>query len=210
MEINDPRLRSLLRQAERVAASGKRAAAESLYREIVEEAPKAEAAWLGLADVLTDNGERTAVYERVLQINPDNEVAQAALGQIQANPDAPLYTELCSIIQKTVGLVGPLTSALKPLSKHIELAFVFGSVAKKTDSASSDIDLMIVSDTLVYADVFPAIEEVSHELGREIQPTIYSTDELASRLKSDNSFIKRVMEQPKIWIIGNESDLKVK
>ena len=128
----------------------------------------------------------------------------------QANPDAPLYTELCSIIQKTVGLVGPLTSALKPLSKHIELAFVFGSVAKKTDSASSDIDLMIVSDTLVYADVFPAIEEVSHELGREIQPTIYSTDELASRLKSDNSFIKRVMEQPKIWIIGNESDLKVK
>ena len=89
MEINDPRLRSLLRQAERVAASGKRAAAESLYREIVEEAPEAETAWLGLVDVLTDNGERTAVYERILQINPDNEVAQAALGQIQANPDVP-------------------------------------------------------------------------------------------------------------------------
>jgi hypothetical protein len=90
MEISDPRLRALLRQAERVAASGKRAAAESLYREIVEEAPEAEAAWLGLADVLTDNGEKTAVYERILQINPDNVVARAALGQIQAKPDAPV------------------------------------------------------------------------------------------------------------------------
>ncbi len=102
MEISDPRLRSLLRQAERVAASGKRAAAESLYREIVEEAPEAEAAWLGLADVLTDNGERTAVYERILQINPDNEIAQAALDQIQANPDAPVADWVKMALDKPV------------------------------------------------------------------------------------------------------------
>ena len=126
----------------------------------------------------------------------------------QANPDAPIYTELCSIVRKTVGLVGPLRAALQHLSKHIELAFVFGSVARKTDSAASDIDLMIVSDTLVYADVFPAIEELSDKLGRQIQPTLYSNDELARRISSDNSFIKRVLKQSKIWIIGNESGLK--
>jgi predicted nucleotidyltransferase len=128
----------------------------------------------------------------------------------QANPGSPIYAELCSIIQKTVGLAGPLTAALTPLSKHIDLAFVFGSVAKKTDSASSDIDLMIISDTLVYADVFPAIEEVSHQLSREIQPTIYSKVELNRRISSDNSFVKRVLQQPKIWIIGNESDLDLR
>ena len=63
---------------------------------------------------------------------------------------------------------------------------------------------MIVSDTLVYADVFPAIEELSDKLGRQIQPTLYSNDELARRISSDNSFIKRVLKQPKLWIIGNE------
>jgi hypothetical protein len=89
MEMSDPRLRSLLRQAERVAASGKRAAAEALYREIVEEAPQAEAAWLGLAGVLADGAEKTAVYERILQINPHNETAQAALNQKPAQPDTP-------------------------------------------------------------------------------------------------------------------------
>lgn len=86
MEISDPRLRLLLRQAERVAASGKRAAAESLYREVLEEAPEAEAAWLGLADVLTDDAEKTAVYERILQINPDNKAAQSALNQKASPP----------------------------------------------------------------------------------------------------------------------------
>ncbi len=126
----------------------------------------------------------------------------------QANPDAPIYPELCAIVQKTIGLAEPLKAALKPLSKQIELAFVFGSVAKKTDSASSDIDLMIISDSLIYADVFQALEELSNKLARVIQPTIYSKEELARRVKSDNSFIKRVLEQPKVWIIGQKRDLQ--
>ena len=107
----------------------------------------------------------------------------------------------------TVALVEPLKAVLQPLLTHIALAFVYGSVAKKSDTASSDIDLMIISDHLTYADVFPALEEVSSQLHRSVQPTIYSLDELNKRIQSDNSFIKRVLELPKIWIIGKESDL---
>ena len=125
----------------------------------------------------------------------------------QANPDAPLFAELCSIVNKTVALVEPLKTALKPFIQNIELAFVYGSVAKKSDTASSDIDLMIVSDELTYADVFPALEDISAELQRGIQPTIYSHEELTKRIHSDNSFIKRVLEQPKVWIIGQENEL---
>ena len=125
----------------------------------------------------------------------------------QANPDAPLFTELCSIINKTVALVEPLKAVLQPFLSHIVLAFVDGSVAKKSDTASSDIDLMIISDSLTYAEIFPALEEVSEKLQRNIQPTIYSRDELTKRVQSDNSFIKRVLERPKIWIIGEDSEL---
>jgi len=125
----------------------------------------------------------------------------------QANADAPLFVELCSIVNKTVALVDPLKAVLQPFLKQIALAFVYGSVAKRSDTASSDIDLMIISDNLTYADVFPALEEVSGQFHRSVQPTIYSSDELNKRIQSENSFVKRVLELPKIWIIGKESDL---
>lgn len=125
----------------------------------------------------------------------------------QANPDSPLFEELCSIINKTVGVAEPLKNGLLPFIEQIELAFVYGSVAKKYDTAVSDIDLMIVSERLTYAEVFPILEKVSGELQRNIQPTIYSHAELVTRINSDNAFIKRVLAQPKIWIIGKESEL---
>ena len=125
----------------------------------------------------------------------------------QANPDAPIYGELCAIMQKTVGLAEPLSKALEPLSEQIQFAFVYGSVAKHKDTATSDIDLMLVSDSLTYADVFAALESVSSKLRRTINPTVYSRKELQSRIKRRNSFIKRVLAQPKLWIIGQESDL---
>ena len=125
----------------------------------------------------------------------------------QANVDAPIYTELAAIVQKTIGLVEPLKDALKPFSQHIEIAFIYGSVAKRKDVASSDIDLMIISDVLTYADVFPVLENISKQLGRSIQPTIYSKTELSNRLEADNSFIRRVLSQRKLWLVGEDSDL---
>jgi predicted nucleotidyltransferase len=125
----------------------------------------------------------------------------------QANVEAPIYNELAAIVQKTIGLVEPLNEALKPFSRHIEFAFIYGSVAKKKDVASSDIDLMIISDALTYADVFPVLEDLSHQLGRTIQPTIYSEAELRNRVATDNSFIRRVLNQPKLWLVGEDCDL---
>ena len=125
----------------------------------------------------------------------------------QANPDSPLFTELCSILTKTVALVEPLKTVLEPFLPKIELAFVFGSVAKGEDTASSDIDLMIVSDSLTYADVFPCLEKASVGMGRAIQPSLYPREELCKRISTKNAFVTRVLAQPKIWITGGESEL---
>lgn len=126
----------------------------------------------------------------------------------QANPAAPIHGELVGIIQKTVGLAEPLRDALRPLSKKIVAAFVYGSVAKRSDTARSDIDLMIISGKLGYADAIVALADVEEKLGRKINPTIYSPAELAKRVESDNAFVKRVLEQPKIWLIGGEDGLR--
>jgi predicted nucleotidyltransferase len=125
----------------------------------------------------------------------------------QANPDSLLFAELCSIAQKTVGLAEPLREALRPLAAQIRAAFVYGSVAKRQDTVVSDIDLMVVSDTLSYGDLFGVLEVASSRLGRSVNPTILSGKELAKRMKSGTAFVKRMLSQPKIWLIGGEDDL---
>lgn len=125
----------------------------------------------------------------------------------QANPAAPIYDELVGIVQKTTGLAGPLREALEPLADGIVAAFIYGSVARRSDTAASDIDLMIVSDTLSYAEVFGAVEAAAAQLGRPVNPTVYTGAELRRRIKDGNAFVTRVLEQSKLWLIGGEHDL---
>lgn len=127
----------------------------------------------------------------------------------QANPDSPLFEELCGIVLKTVGLAEPLREALAPLAGKIRAAFVYGSVAKRQDTAASDIDLMLVSDTLTYADVFAALETAGARLGRPVNPVILTRAELTRRIAEDSAFVTRVLAQPKIWLFGGEDDLAV-
>lgn len=125
----------------------------------------------------------------------------------QANAAAPIYDELSSIVRKTFGLAGPLREALEPLAAQIEAAFVFGSVAKNKDTAASDIDLLLISEKLAYADLFLALDAVSARLGRTVNPTMFTRKELMRKHKDGESFVKRVMEQPKLWVIGDARDL---
>lgn len=125
----------------------------------------------------------------------------------QANPDSPIFEELHGIAFKTIGLAEPLRKALAPLAAQIRAAFVYGSVAKRQDTATSDVDLMVVSDSLSYADIFGALESVATQLARPVNPTVYTRKELAKRIKEGNAFMTRVLAQPKLWLIGDERDI---
>jgi predicted nucleotidyltransferase len=122
----------------------------------------------------------------------------------RANSAAPVFEELRGIVLKTFGLVDRLRLELAPRARDIRAAFIFGSVAKREDSASSDIDLLVVSDDLAYADLFALLEPVSTHVGRVVNPTLFTTTELESRLRSNNAFLTRILQQPKLWVIGGE------
>ena len=100
----------------------------------------------------------------------------------QANPASPVFEQLRTLILKTSGLVDVLRSALAPRAAEIALAFVFGSVAKRVDSASSDIDVLIVSDTMSYAEMFTLLETASQRLGRTVNPTLCSGGDMTARI----------------------------
>ena len=95
------------------------------------------------------------------------------------------------------------------MSKTIRVAFVYGSVAKATDQSASDVDLMIISDSLTYSELFGALELVTRAVGRKVNPTVYTAAEFSKRARTENAFVTRVLEQPKLWVIGSEHDLPI-
>jgi predicted nucleotidyltransferase len=125
----------------------------------------------------------------------------------QANASTPVFKELRGIVMKTSGLTDVLRTALATLARDITAAFVFGSVAKGQDTATSDIDLLVISEHLTYADLFSALEPAGTRLGRKVSPTVYTRETLATRHQQGNAFVKRVLAQHKLWVIGGEDDL---
>lgn len=128
----------------------------------------------------------------------------------RANPQAPIHDELVSIVRKTFGLAEPLRDALQPLQGHIHGAFVYGSIAKGNDIAGSDIDLMLIADDLTYAEAMAALHPAMEQLGRTINPTIYTHAELRKRIDAGNSFMTRVLAQPRIWLMGSDRELSAR
>ena len=120
----------------------------------------------------------------------------------QANPDCPIHAELLGIARKTFGIAEPLRQALQPFAEQITWAFVYGSIAKDQANASSDIDLMLIGEGLHYSEVMERLMPMEEQLGRTLNPTLYTPDDWASKLAAENSFVVRVAQQDKINLMG--------
>jgi predicted nucleotidyltransferase len=125
----------------------------------------------------------------------------------QANHNSPVYPELLGLVRKTFGIAEVIRAALQPLNAQITLAFVYGSLAKATDRKTSDLDLMIVSDSLAYSDVMDVLLPLEKTLMRHVNPTLYSAAEFHSKLAQGSSFLSRVLEQPKLWVKRSDDDI---
>jgi predicted nucleotidyltransferase len=125
----------------------------------------------------------------------------------QANPDAPIYEELRGIVMKTFGVADVLRNALIPLWPLIEVAFIYGSLAKGTEHAGSDVDLMVVGSLPSNVQLLELLLPTHALLGRVVNPTLYTAAEFSQRVQVGKSFIIRVLEQPKVFVKGNEHDI---
>ena len=125
----------------------------------------------------------------------------------QANPQSPIFQEMVQIVQKTFGLAQPILEALVSFEDDIDCAFIFGSVAEKQDTAASDIDLFVISDKLSYANLLNQLVATEAQLGRNINTTIYTPLDVRQRLQESNASLTRVFEQPKLWIVGDGTDI---
>lgn len=124
----------------------------------------------------------------------------------QANRRHPVYSELHSLIAKTVGVFQLLGAALEPLAARISLAFVYGSLARREENAESDVDVLLVGDVTL-DEVLARFAPVEIAIGRSINPTVYSVHEFDTKLRSGNHFLKSVMGGDRVLLIGDADEL---
>ena len=126
----------------------------------------------------------------------------------RANRQSPVFNELYRLIMKTVGMVEPIRAALEPFRQDIDLAFVYGSVAKGTDTAESDIDLMVLAKDTGYSEIYGALQKAEKILMRPINPTVSTVQEWQHKFSEQSPFVRKVVQQPKLFVFGTDNELK--
>ncbi len=126
----------------------------------------------------------------------------------QANRQSPIYREIRGLMLKTVGLLEPLRAALKPFASDIRVAFVYGSIAKGSDTAQSDVDLMIVAESLSYSEVYAALQKAERLISRPVNPNLMTNREWRHKLAEHSSFLTKIVRQPKLFVFGSENELE--
>ncbi len=124
----------------------------------------------------------------------------------QANPDCPVYHELIGLVHKTVAMVEPIRRALDPFAGRIELALIHGSVVRGTDTASSDIDLLVAADGVMLEELYAALAPVETSLDRRIGLTLYTTQEFDARRSAGNTFLSRVLSGEHLVLVGKKDE----
>jgi predicted nucleotidyltransferase len=125
----------------------------------------------------------------------------------RANARCPIFNELKSIVRKTFGVADVLRQSLAPKADKVRVAFIFGSVARSADDRRSDIDMMVVG-RISFGDVVSLLSPAEEKLGREVNPVVYPVAEFKKKVKEDHHFVKTVLEDEKIFVIGDENELR--
>ena len=124
----------------------------------------------------------------------------------QANPDCPIFEDLRNILKKTIGVADVLRDALAPLAGKVRAAFVYGSIARGDERAGSDLDIMVVGDAK-FSEVVEALAPAQAQLRREVNPNVYPALEFNRKAAAAEPFLKRVLADRKIFIVGGVDDL---
>jgi predicted nucleotidyltransferase len=126
----------------------------------------------------------------------------------RANRESPIFGELRSLMTKTAGLAEPVRQSLAPYADRIKMAFIYGSVAKGTDTAHSDIDVMVIGDELNYSDLYTALRDAENVLARKVNPIFLSSEDWRVKTADKNSVLGLIAQAPKIFLFGSEKDLR--
>jgi predicted nucleotidyltransferase len=159
--------------------------------------------------MLRTGGGPGAVQRELKRLSEAGIILRSARGRqvyYQANRPCPIFTELHGLVIKTTGVADVLRNALARLADGIEVAFVFGSLAKGTGTGASDVDVMVVGEA-AFAEVSAVLGPAQEKLGRDVNPSVYPPEEFQRKLAHGHHFLTTVLREPKVYLIGDEHEL---
>jgi predicted nucleotidyltransferase len=166
--------------------------------------------WWYLADLARHLGVRSSSLQRELAALVEAGILKRRRDgnrvYFQPDADCPFMPELRGLFVKTAGVVDMLREALAPVAGRIKWAFVYGSIARGDERPDSDVDLMVIGDVGL-ADISPLVSHVQTQLGRQVNPTVYSAAEFATKLRAGYGFHRGVLNEAKLFLVGNARDL---
>ncbi|MBJ7310149.1 ArsR family transcriptional regulator [Rugamonas sp. CCM 8940] len=127
--------------------------------------------------------------------------------RFRPNRECMIYGELSSLVKKTFGLVSVLNSALAPLSKVLNVAFVYGATAKEHEGMDTNVELLLIGDNTSYGELLSRLPVAERILRRKINPNLYSVPDFKRRLREQQPFILQMLREEKIFVLGEEEDL---
>lgn len=132
---------------------------------------------------------------------------QGRMAYYQANIDSPVFPELRGLMVKTAGLVDVLADAVAPLARKLRVVFIYGSIAAGHEDTASDIDLLVIGNVSP-VDLAVPLRKAKEALGRDINPSIYTPSEFAKKRAATDHFLTRVLDKPKLFVLGDQYELK--
>ncbi len=127
--------------------------------------------------------------------------------RFRPNKECMIYGELSGLVKKTFGLVSVLNSALAPLSKVLNVAFVYGATAKEHEGMDTNVELLLIGDNTSYGELLSRLPVAERILRRKINPNLYSVPDFNRRLREQQPFILQMLREEKIFVLGEDEDL---
>lgn len=124
----------------------------------------------------------------------------------KAATDSPLFAPLKELLERSLGPTGAIREAIARLTDRIEAAFIYGSVAKGEERVDSDMDILFIGEVGL-AELAKTLKSLERKFGREFNAKCYSPFEFVSKFRKRNHFIRTVMREPKIFLVGDEDDI---
>lgn len=155
-----------------------------------------------ISELISFAGVGSGTVQRVLDRFVSAELVRAIVDgrrkRYSANRHSPVFPELHGLLVKTAGVADPIRKALSPLLPRVERALIYGSIAKGTEHAGSDVDVMVVADDVQLEDLFEVLAGAEPKIGRKIHPTLYTTAEYEQRKSERNPFLTKVLSDEHI------------
>jgi predicted nucleotidyltransferase len=166
--------------------------------------------WWYLSELAQFLGTRPSSLQRDLRALVDGGVLQqrreGARAYFKADTRSPFFSDLHGVVEKTAGLLPSVQRLLEPFDTGIDVAFVYGSIARGEERATSDVDLLVIG-SVGLAELAPLLRDVEKQLGREVNATCYSLSEFKKKAVGGDHFLSEVLRSPKQFVKGDQRNM---